>query len=98
MIIEPENHELAGIGIREGKLAQRLKRMRAGFLGIRIDPMRYFKAIDVSAVLKLAADSAADGLRDRAQNREDQEQHGQTGPVAEVAHVPALLETGKCPS
>jgi hypothetical protein len=57
----------------------------------------YLQAIDICIVFQLAAKGAADGLRNQAEDGENQKQHGHGGPVAQFAHMPTLLKTGERP-
>src|SRR5258708_3563038 len=98
MVVIPEHHQTAWIRIVQREFSQHLEGMRAGLLRIGIDAVRDLQAVDVGIMLKLAAESAVNGPRDNAHDRKYQHQHGYSGPVAELAHVPASLKTRERPS
>src|SRR6185437_16874191 len=71
--------------------------MRRGFLRVGIDAMRDFQAVNVCVVLNLPAYSTANGLCNNIKYGEDQKEHRNSRPVAQAAHVPALLKARKRP-
>src|SRR5215472_8287233 len=98
MAAVPEGHEAAGIRINQGDLSQHLEGVCAGLLRVGVDAVRDFQAVDIGVVLHLAADGVEQWRGEEPENTEDQENHGQRGPVAQFADLPARGETPHHPT
>src|SRR5215469_6710040 len=98
MAAVPERPQTAGIGIVERDLSQHLEGMRAGFPRVGINAMRDFQAVDIGVMLHLAANRVTDWLAKETENTENEKNHRERRPIAELANMPARAEAAQHPA
>src|SRR3982074_959528 len=88
VIEEEEDVDRIGVGIDENSLAVDLERTRKSLAGVGNDAVGDFEAIDIGLGLLITAESMAEAVRRKTEEREKKEKRGKRSPIIEGADTP----------
>src|SRR5580658_10722597 len=89
MIVQPEFDERARVWIVERHFAQNLEGVGRFFRRIWDNAVDYFESIDIGVVFEYTAERTRQGLSQKSEDGQRQQQHGQRGPVRHALNFPA---------